>query len=87
MEQMLRTIKLLGNWSANRVMGRRRPLVAVFSLTHYCNFFCPMCPFGDGDKIYVIGGGPQPDDSVVNVNEIFNVGSGRWIPVYFLSSV
>ena len=47
---MLRTIKLLGNWSANRVIGRRRPLVAVFSLTHYCNFYCPMCPFGDPDK-------------------------------------
>jgi MoaA/NifB/PqqE/SkfB family radical SAM enzyme len=51
MEQMLRTIKLLGKWSVNRVVGRRRPLVAVFSLTHYCNFYCPMCPFGDPDKI------------------------------------
>src|SRR5215207_9893999 len=51
MEQTLRTIKLLGNWSASRVMGRRRPLVAVFSLTHYCNFYCPMCPFGDPDKV------------------------------------
>jgi len=50
MEQTLRTIKLLGNWSANRVMGRKRPLVAVFSLTHYCNFYCSMCPFGDPDK-------------------------------------
>src|SRR3954470_14741495 len=51
MEQILRTIKLLGNWSANRVVGRRRPLIAVFSLTHYCNFYCPMCPFGDPDKV------------------------------------
>jgi MoaA/NifB/PqqE/SkfB family radical SAM enzyme len=25
-------------------------LVAVFSMTHYCNFYCPMCPFGDPDK-------------------------------------
>ncbi|MGI0043072.1 MAG: radical SAM protein [Nitrososphaeraceae archaeon] len=47
----IRTIKLLGNWSGNRVLGRRRPLIAVFSLTHYCNFYCPMCPFGDADKI------------------------------------
>jgi MoaA/NifB/PqqE/SkfB family radical SAM enzyme len=31
-------------------MGKRRPLVAVFSLTHYCNFYCPMCPFGDSNK-------------------------------------
>ncbi len=46
----IRTIKRLGKWSANRVMGRRRPLIAVFSLTHYCNFYCPMCPFGDPDK-------------------------------------
>jgi MoaA/NifB/PqqE/SkfB family radical SAM enzyme len=47
----IRTIKLLGNWSGNRVIGRRRPLIAVFSLTHYCNFYCPMCPFGDPDKV------------------------------------
>ena len=46
----IRTIKLLGKWSSNRAIGRRRPLVAVFSLTHYCNFYCPMCPFGDSDK-------------------------------------
>lgn len=32
------------------VIGRKRPLIAVFSLTHYCNFYCPMCPFGDPDK-------------------------------------
>ena len=25
-------------------------MIAVFSLTHYCNFYCPMCPFGDPDK-------------------------------------
>jgi MoaA/NifB/PqqE/SkfB family radical SAM enzyme len=46
----VRTIKLLGKWSGNRIIGKRRPLIAVFSLTHYCNFFCPMCPFGDSDK-------------------------------------
>lgn len=46
----IRTIKLLGKWSSNRVLGKRRPLVAVFSFTHYCNFYCPMCPFGDSDK-------------------------------------
>ena len=28
-----------------------------------------------GDKIYVIGGGPEPDISFANVVEILNVGS------------
>src|SRR4029079_653669 len=46
----IRTIKLLGKWSGNRVLGKRLPLIAVFSMTHYCNFYCPMCPFGDSDK-------------------------------------
>ena len=50
MVDTIRTLKLLGKWSANRTIGRKRPLVAVFSLTHYCNYFCPMCPFGDADK-------------------------------------
>ncbi|MEO9319499.1 MAG: radical SAM protein [Nitrososphaera sp.] len=50
MVDTIRTLKLLGKWSGNRAMGRRRPLVAVFSMTHYCNFYCPMCPFGDPDK-------------------------------------
>lgn len=45
-----RALKILGKWSYNRVVGRRLPLVAVFSMTHYCNFMCPMCPFGDPDK-------------------------------------
>lgn len=40
----------MSRWSANRLIGKRRPLIAVFSLTHYCNFYCPMCPFGDSDK-------------------------------------
>ncbi len=50
MVDTIRTIRLLGKWSANRAMGRRRPIIAVFSMTHYCNFYCPMCPFGDADK-------------------------------------
>ena len=47
---IIRTINRVGKWSANRAIGRRRPLIAVFSLTHYCNYYCPMCPFGDPDK-------------------------------------
>jgi MoaA/NifB/PqqE/SkfB family radical SAM enzyme len=50
MVDTIRTIKLLGKWGANIAMGRRRPLIAVFSMTHYCNYYCPMCPFGDPDK-------------------------------------
>ncbi len=50
MVDTIRTIKLLSKWGANRAIGRRRPLIAVFSMTHYCNFYCPMCPFGDADK-------------------------------------
>jgi MoaA/NifB/PqqE/SkfB family radical SAM enzyme len=50
MVDTIRTLKLIGKWSASRAVGKRRPIVAVFSLTHYCNFFCPMCPFGDADK-------------------------------------
>lgn len=46
----IRTLKLLGKWGANMAMGKRRPVIAVFSMTHYCNFYCPMCPFGDADK-------------------------------------
>ncbi|HYG00314.1 MAG TPA: radical SAM protein [Candidatus Saccharimonadales bacterium] len=46
----IRTLKLLGNWSGKRIMQKRRPLIAVYSLTHYCNYYCPMCPFGDADK-------------------------------------
>ncbi len=47
---LIHTINRVGKWSVNRAIGRRRPLIAVFSLTHYCNFYCPMCPFGDADK-------------------------------------
>lgn len=47
----IRTLKLLSNWAGNRILQKRRPLIAVYSLTHYCNYYCPMCPFGDPDKI------------------------------------
>lgn len=50
MVDTIRTIKLISKWGANRAIGRRRPIVAVFSMTHYCNFYCPMCPFGNADK-------------------------------------
>jgi MoaA/NifB/PqqE/SkfB family radical SAM enzyme len=50
MVDTIRTLKLISKWGANRSIGRRRPVVAVFSMTHYCNFYCPMCPFGDSDK-------------------------------------
>jgi MoaA/NifB/PqqE/SkfB family radical SAM enzyme len=50
MVDTIRAIRLLGKWGTNMALGRRRPLVAVFSLTHYCNFYCPMCPFGDSNK-------------------------------------
>jgi len=50
MVELIRTINRVGKWSLNRAIGRKRPLIAVFSLTHYCNYFCPMCPFGDSDK-------------------------------------
>ena len=50
MVDTIRTIRLLGKWGTNMALRKRRPLVAVFSMTHYCNFYCPMCPFGDPDK-------------------------------------
>jgi MoaA/NifB/PqqE/SkfB family radical SAM enzyme len=46
----IRTIRLISKWGANMALGKRRPVIAVFSMTHYCNFYCPMCPFGDPDK-------------------------------------
>ena len=67
----IRTIKLLGKWSGNRIIGRRRPLIAVFSLTHYCNFYCPMCPFGDPDKIGQIKIARRNDLSTEEWKEIF----------------
>ena len=47
---VIKTIGKIGRWSANRMIKKRRPLIGVFSLTHYCNYYCPMCPFGDPDK-------------------------------------
>ena len=47
---VIKTINKVGKWSARRIIGKHRPLIGVFSLTHYCNFYCPMCPFGDSDK-------------------------------------
>jgi MoaA/NifB/PqqE/SkfB family radical SAM enzyme len=46
----IRSIKLISKWGTNMAFGRRRPVIAVFSMTHYCNFYCPMCPFGDPGK-------------------------------------
>ncbi|WP_148687234.1 radical SAM protein [Candidatus Nitrosocosmicus hydrocola] len=46
----IHTLKLLGTWAGNRNVQKRCPLIAVFSLTHYCNYYCPMCPFGESDK-------------------------------------
>ena len=47
---VIKTVNKVGKWSASRMIGKRRPLIGVFSLTHYCNYYCPMCPFGDSDK-------------------------------------
>jgi MoaA/NifB/PqqE/SkfB family radical SAM enzyme len=44
------SLKVLGKWSANRILGKRQPIVAVLGLTHYCNYYCPMCPYGDSNK-------------------------------------
>ncbi|RMF32035.1 MAG: radical SAM protein [Candidatus Nitrosothermus koennekii] len=46
----IRTLKILSKWSMNQVIGKKRPLVAVIGITHYCNYYCPMCPFGDPNK-------------------------------------
>ncbi len=47
---MLRELKVLGSYSLSRLQGKKRPLVATFALTSYCNFYCPMCIFGMPDK-------------------------------------
>ncbi len=47
---LIKTIKLLGKWSTNLAIGKKRPLVAVIGITNYCNYFCPMCPFGTPNK-------------------------------------
>lgn len=46
----LHAVKVLTKWSANRMVGKRRPIVAVLGVTHYCNYYCPMCPYGEPDK-------------------------------------
>lgn len=46
----LHAVKILTKWSANRMVGKRRPIVAVLGVTHYCNYYCPMCPYGEPDK-------------------------------------
>lgn len=71
MVDTIRTLKLLGNWSKSRFIGRRRPLIAVFSLTHYCNFYCPMCPFGDHDKLGQIAVAKKNDLSTEEWKLIF----------------
>ena len=37
-------------WVLRQAFGVKTPIIAVYSLTHYCNFYCPMCPFGTKDK-------------------------------------
>jgi len=46
----VKTIKLISRWSLNNMIGKRRPLIGVIGITHYCNYYCPMCPFGDPEK-------------------------------------
>ncbi|MEM2760445.1 MAG: radical SAM protein [Nitrososphaerales archaeon] len=68
----IRTLKILGKWSMNRMMGQRRPLIAVFSLTNYCNFYCPMCPFGDPDKERQMKSARQRDLSTGQWKHVMN---------------
>jgi MoaA/NifB/PqqE/SkfB family radical SAM enzyme len=74
-----RTIKMLGKWSSNRLIGRRLPVVGVFSLTHYCNFYCPMCPFGDPDKSNQISFAKKNDLSTDQWMMIFEKASRHCI--------
>ncbi|MFQ6024994.1 MAG: radical SAM protein [Nitrosopumilaceae archaeon] len=69
---IISTISKVGKWSANRALGRRRPLIGVFSLTHYCNFYCPMCPFGDSDKEGQLKLAKSNDLSTEQWKEIFD---------------
>ncbi len=46
----IKTIKLISKWSMKRMIGKKRPLIAVIGITHYCNYYCPMCPFGEVEK-------------------------------------
>lgn len=67
----IRTLKLVGSWTGNRIIQRRRPIIAVFSMTHYCNFYCPMCPFGDPNKAGQIKLAKQKDLSTDQWKSIF----------------
>ncbi|MBI3623889.1 radical SAM protein [Candidatus Pacearchaeota archaeon] len=69
---VIRTINRIGKWSVNRAIGRRRPLIGVFSLTHYCNFYCPMCPFGDSDKQNQLKLASKNDLTTEQWKQIFN---------------
>lgn len=68
----IKTIKLLSRWSINQVIGKRRPLVAVIGITHYCNYYCPMCPFGDPDKEGQIKYAKEHDLSTEEWKKVFD---------------
>lgn len=76
---IVRTINRVGKWSLNRAVGRRRPLIAVFSLTHYCNYYCPMCPFGDADKQGQLKFASKNDLTTNQWKQIFDKVSGYCI--------
>lgn len=63
----LRSLGILTKWSANRIVGRRKPIVAVLGVTHYCNYFCPMCFFGDSDK-----------EKQVEIERKFGLSTEQW---------
>ncbi|MEM2856531.1 MAG: radical SAM protein [Candidatus Nitrosocaldaceae archaeon] len=46
----IKTLKILSKWAANNMIGKRKPLIAVIGITHFCNYYCPMCPYGDANK-------------------------------------
>ena len=75
----IRTIKLLSKWSMDKALGRRMPLIAVFSFTQYCNFYCPMCPFGDPDKETQIKLAKRKDLSTEQWKLIFDKASKHCI--------
>ncbi|HYY49898.1 MAG TPA: radical SAM protein, partial [Nitrososphaeraceae archaeon] len=75
----IRTIKLLSKWSMDKALGRRMPLIAVFSFTQYCNFYCPMCPFGDPDKETQIKLAKRKDLSTEQWKVIFDKASKHCI--------
>ena len=76
---VIKTIGKVGKWSVNRAVGRRRPLIGVFSLTNYCNYYCPMCPFGDPDKESQIKFARKNDLGTDQWKQIFDKVSGYCI--------